>query len=72
MDKRQINVGGYAVDETAQLEQIRENQVALFNLVCTLIYKMTGEIPLVRVWTKNGAVLTAPSLDDVINQEETS
>ena len=53
--------------------KIIQNQVALFNLLCALFRRITGQTPTVRIWTQNGAILTEPSLDDVIcdadNQE---
>jgi len=43
-------------------EQIINNQIALF-------YRVTGHMPKVRIWTKDGAILTDPSLEDIICQE---
>lgn len=52
--------------------RIMENQVALFNLLCAIFYKLTGHIPTVRIWTKDGAVLTDPSLGNIIYPSEVS
>lgn len=49
-------------------QQIIENQIALFNLTCSLYHEVTGKVPIVRIWTEDGAILTEPSLDDIICQ----
>lgn len=53
-----------------EIEQIKTTQIALFNLVCALFYKMTRQIPTVNVWTNNGVIPTVPCLDDVICSAE--
>ena len=53
-------------------EQIINNQIALFNLLCALFYRVTGHMPKVRIWTKDGAILTDHSFEDIICQEEIS
>ena len=50
-------------------QQIIENQVALFNLVSALFYRVTGQVPVVRIKTQNGPILTEPILDDIICQD---
>ncbi len=53
-------------------QNIIENQVALFNLICSLYKDTTGKIPIVRIWTKDGDILSSPSLYNITFQEVVS
>jgi len=52
-------------------DKIIQNQIAIFNLMGALFYKVTGQIPTVSIEQENGSYLrVTPSISNIILTEE--